>query len=341
MNIEKFFPPAMKKKPGSKEYAGPCPICEGKDRFIIWPDTRKGFRYMCRCCGVKGDAIQFLREFQGMTYREALLTLGVKMRSDINFPSFARENKKLVSLKRGCATSEWRRAAFDFMNKAQSELNSEAAKKALAERGLTVDTALACNLGYIPYDLRYPRKDWGLENLEGPNGHTFVIPRGIVIAIKDNYGFTGIEVRCRNWRQGVDWPPKFRAVPGGVDSCFQTPVCDCLQYACITESALDACLIWQETGGMMGTMVAVSPRGASKGFDAKTIDLLRDIKPIIGIPDDDPAGWKAAKKWASIFPGIKFWPPIAKDPGEMWKEGKDLHRWLEAFFVTGGVIPNE
>src|SRR5450432_3998626 len=52
------------------EYAGPCPFCGGKDRFRVWPNSeRPGF--WCRGCGKRGDAIQYLRERDGLTFHEA------------------------------------------------------------------------------------------------------------------------------------------------------------------------------------------------------------------------------------------------------------------------------
>src|SRR5215813_3575780 len=56
------------------EYAGPCPGCGGKDRFRVWP--REG-RYWCRGCGRRGDTIQYLRHFHGLSFAEAKRVLGL------------------------------------------------------------------------------------------------------------------------------------------------------------------------------------------------------------------------------------------------------------------------
>ena len=59
------------------EYHGPCPFCaEGTDRLIVWADQG---RYWCRQCGQKGDAIQFLRDYYGLSYRQARRRLGLNM----------------------------------------------------------------------------------------------------------------------------------------------------------------------------------------------------------------------------------------------------------------------
>lgn len=57
---------------GGGEYHSPCPSCGGKDRFILWP--AKG-QYWCRQCEKSGDAIQFCRDFQGLSFRSACIKL--------------------------------------------------------------------------------------------------------------------------------------------------------------------------------------------------------------------------------------------------------------------------
>ncbi|UIJ38705.1 hypothetical protein LWC08_03815 [Desulfobaculum bizertense] len=54
------------------EYHGPCPGCGGKDRFLIWPEQNGGEgSWWCRICGQGGDLIQYLREFRGMSFKDA------------------------------------------------------------------------------------------------------------------------------------------------------------------------------------------------------------------------------------------------------------------------------
>ena len=55
------------------EHASPCPWCGGTDRFRLWPEQR---RYWCRQCGRKGDAIQFLRDYHGLSFKEACDAVG-------------------------------------------------------------------------------------------------------------------------------------------------------------------------------------------------------------------------------------------------------------------------
>ena len=67
------------------EYAGPCPFCGGTDRFRVWPHASEGGHYKCfgpaegrAGCGRAGDAIQYLRDRNGLSYTAACQALGVE-----------------------------------------------------------------------------------------------------------------------------------------------------------------------------------------------------------------------------------------------------------------------
>ena len=55
------------------EWAGPCPVCSGRDRFSL--NTAKQV-FNCRHCGVGGDAVDLVRHVQGGSFSEALDFLG-------------------------------------------------------------------------------------------------------------------------------------------------------------------------------------------------------------------------------------------------------------------------
>jgi hypothetical protein len=59
------------------EYHGPCPFCGGTDRFVVWPEKGNAGRYWCRQCRRHGDAIQLLRDRDGLTFIEAKRQLGL------------------------------------------------------------------------------------------------------------------------------------------------------------------------------------------------------------------------------------------------------------------------
>jgi hypothetical protein len=51
------------------EYAGPCPVCGGRDRLGV--NTRKQV-FNCRGCGAKGDIIALVQYADGLSFRDAV-----------------------------------------------------------------------------------------------------------------------------------------------------------------------------------------------------------------------------------------------------------------------------
>jgi hypothetical protein len=51
------------------EMIGPCPKCGGRDRFSI--NTEKKL-FNCRICGIAGDGLRLVQEFQGLDFKAAL-----------------------------------------------------------------------------------------------------------------------------------------------------------------------------------------------------------------------------------------------------------------------------
>ncbi|PKN88851.1 MAG: hypothetical protein CVU51_02965 [Deltaproteobacteria bacterium HGW-Deltaproteobacteria-1] len=57
------------------ECAGPCPFCGGRDRFRVWPEQ---CRFWCRGCGASGDSIDFVMKLNHLSFKEALVYLGIR-----------------------------------------------------------------------------------------------------------------------------------------------------------------------------------------------------------------------------------------------------------------------
>lgn len=65
------------KKVSKNEWHGPCPICDGRDRFRVQPKRGKRGRFNCRQCGISGDPIDYLRIVKGLSFVDACIQLGV------------------------------------------------------------------------------------------------------------------------------------------------------------------------------------------------------------------------------------------------------------------------
>lgn len=71
--LKKEIPPTLElitglEKKTGKEWAGPCPKCGGRDRFIV----RANDRFWCRQCEFKGDNLDLYCEQNGTTIKELL-----------------------------------------------------------------------------------------------------------------------------------------------------------------------------------------------------------------------------------------------------------------------------
>ena len=334
-SIQSFLPCQENyKRKGPREWAGPCPACGGKDRFILWPERPRGGAYLCRGCGAQGDGIQFLREFMGMSYPEACGALGLTpkdsraltlaggrgLRHSGTRPGHGRDTAaEQVSTPwppppapAELPPAAWSKAAAAFLADCQRGLETKVeAVLALTGRYLTPDTARACGLGWNPADWYERREAWGLSPIEGRK--KLLLPRGLVIATRRRSGVVGLTVRCPDERP--EGRPKYWQVAGSANVPFVVgrggvPVV-------LMESALDAALLWQEAAGQCA---AVAFMGSSKPVDADTAAFIAAAPLIIAAPDNDEAGRAAWQRWSRAFPSAVCVPAVeGKDLGDMHK----------------------
>ncbi|MDD9964028.1 MAG: DNA primase [Gammaproteobacteria bacterium] len=127
-------------KKGGKDFLGLCPFHEEKTpSFSVSPDKNL---YHCFGCGAGGGAIKFLREFEGLSFIEAVESLAASMGMEVPRQQSKTPGRDLTPL------FEAMRAAEGFY-KAQLKASSQA-KDYLQERGLTGVMARDFNLGFAP-----------------------------------------------------------------------------------------------------------------------------------------------------------------------------------------------
>ena len=333
-SIQSFLPcPERFKRKGPHEWAGPCPACGGKDRFLVWPERPRGGAYLCRGCGASGDGIQFLREFMGMTYPAACEALGLTPKDSRAFTLAGGKGLRHAGTRpvqgRYTTAAEqvpppwppppapaefppaaWSRAAAAFLRDCQAGLEYDVeAVLALTGRYLTPDTARACGLGWNGADRHERREVWGLSPAGGRE--KLLLPRGLVIATRRRAGVVALTVRCPDDRP--EGRPKYWQVAGSSNVPFVAgrggvPVV-------LMESALDAALLWQETAGQCA---AVAFMGSGKPPDADTAAFIAAAPLILAAPDKDDAGRKAWQRWSRAFPSAVCVPAVeGKDIGDM------------------------
>ena len=161
------------------EYAGPCPMCGGVDRFRVWPEEGDGGTWWCRGCEKGGDIIQYLREIRKLSYQEACFALGKQpepMKRSFDWGK-ATANSEAQNSSRNSRSrkwepreplsppDEWIRKCSAFVDWCHEKLLKEAAILAYVKdcRGLSEDTIKAFHLGWNPQNLSRGRESWGLE----------------------------------------------------------------------------------------------------------------------------------------------------------------------------------
>ncbi len=320
-NILDFLPcqEAFKAK-GPHEWAGPCPDCGGCDRFLVWPDRPRGGAFLCRGCGAKGDGIEFLRQFHGMSYSDACKALDLTPRDSRASSSAKPTTRHTPGTLRPVTVptpkpaelppAPWMERAAAFLTDCQRGLETDVETVlAITGRYLTPDTARACGMGWNPAD-RYERREaWGLPASEGRD--KLLLPRGLVIATRRRAGIMALTVRCPDDRP--EGRPKYWQVAGSANVPFVAgraglPVV-------LVESALDAALVRQEAGDLCA---AVAFMGNSKRLDAATDAFIKAAPLIIAAPDNDAGGRAAWQRWKQAFPSAVCSPAVGgKDVGEM------------------------
>lgn len=309
------------------EYAGACPLCGGTDRFRVWPEQGEGGRWWCRQCQRSGDVLQYLREVRRMSFKEACQYAGKDMNNQR--PSLTGKGGSRATREpqvSAIPADIWQSKARELVKESIYHLWAPQGRRWLGwlheKRGLNEETIKASSLGLMPIDRYAEREDWGLERVLKDDGSPkkLWLPEGLVIPCFDQDQITSI--RFRRPKSAGD--PRYYLLPGSVvNPMVLHPERDIFV---VVESHLDGLLLSQEAGAMVGVVVLGS---AQTRPDQELANLLKCSRLILVALDADEAGAKEAWNWwVRHFPQAMRWPPLCKDPGEMWLAGIGLQDWI-------------
>lgn len=339
MNLLRFLPAeGFKRVAGTSggEWHGPCPWCGGRDRFCVWPRHTSGAaggRYACRRCERRGDAIQFLRDSDGLGYLQACRALRAepkplpRSRTVPYGPSW-------VPRPREMPPGLWQERAGRFVAECSACMTSgsEGLEYALS-RGLRPETVGRLRIGWNVCDRYEDREAWGLRPELKENGRPrrMWLPAGLVIPSRRKAGLVAVKVRRVTWTP-EDIFPKYFAVAGSppglaLGGRSSKPVV-------IVESELDAVLIDQEAGDLVGALAL----GAASGKpDADATAFLRTVPLLLIALDYDQAGRDAILWWRRHFAQAVHWPtPEGKDVGDLaWFPGY-VRAWVKVGIERNG-----
>ena len=339
----------LRKASSSKggEYQGPCPGCGDaghdpktgpSDRFHVWPDQNQGQgSYWCRQCGKGGDVIQFLRDFDGLSFREACARVGRDLPDD---KTMATPEQKAPAtwepILHMMPEQKWQQQAFKLGTWAMEQLlENQDQLDYLAARGINEESVVRYGIGWNPgeggKDLFRPREGWGLLRLMNPKtgkARRLWLPIGMVIP----YFVDGVAVRLRIRRpEPREFGPPYFLVPG---SSMATMILNPDRKAhIIVEAELDGILVAQEAGDLVGVVALGS---ASTKPDEQSSVFLNKSRHILNALDFDGAGAKYWPWWERHYPECERWPvQKEKDPGEAFKSGVNIREWVKAGLPRG------
>lgn len=340
----------LRKASGTKggEYHSPCPGCGGEDRFHVWPAQNNGSgSWWCRGCDKGGDNIAFLREFDGMSFKEAAQAVGRTLTGRAyKRPTFAERVKRSVQAggndwhpdptpSRDCQNAEiWVQHVQKLVTSGHELLmNTPEYLRQLEERGLCVDACRRYMLGLVPVSdgktatFRY-RESWGLEKIVKKDGKPKMlwIPRGILIPFYKDGVVHRVKIRRPNEDLRPDFDLKYYALPGSGKAMMHLPGNP--KYFVVVEAELDGLMIYHKASDLISALPLGS---ASVRPDAETHKALSQAEKILVALDADKAGADAWRFWQANYRQAVRWPvPSAKDPGDAVKAGVDIRAWIMA-----------
>ncbi len=325
---------------------GACPVCGGHDRFHVLPKDSKHdrARFFCRQChDTPGDAIEFLRWAHGFTFSQAVAELGLR-REDGGRTHKPRSVKPATrKTARGLAIpehlampppGEWQTAARAFALTCAARLWTPEGARALAYlrgRGLSDDTIRAFDLGlYWPKDSTHKRAAGFVVDVGWIN-------RGITIPHYFAGALWGVKVRRsiadidQDRAQNVIQIDKYKAATGSHFTAIfngdglageRRP-----HTVLVAEGEFD-CLL---AGQFAPPGMAVVTRGSAQSAPTWEADYLTRGKKVLVALDADPAGNRAAAKWAAFGDRVRV--PVGKDITEYWQQAGDVGAWLRSMLA--------
>ena len=263
-------------------------------------------------CNTAGDAIDWLRLRQGLTFTQSCVELE---RLAGQLPTLPNRAPASIPVAGEPPSTGWQKTVRRITESAESTLWSPTGARALVwlhGRGLTDATLHYWQVGFNPM----PRKLNGL-----------FVPRGIVIPCFERGQLWSLKIRRA---QGV---PKYVHVAGSRPALFGAHTLARLPAAIITEGEFDAMLLHQHASNLAGVITL----GSATTRLADT--WLRELLPVpvlLTAYDADAAGQRGATTWQALSKRVHIAQlPMGKDITEFAGLGGDVRQWAQ--FVLGGI----
>ena len=320
-------------KKSGRDFKGLCPFHgEKTPSFYVVPDKKL---WHCFGCGASGDAIKFVMQMEGRSFREAIEQLATEAGVDLT----PQDPEEIRRSQRRAALAEVNEKACVFYERVLWEHpKGEIARKHLADRGISEETARAWRLGYAPslwdslcksvamkgIDTKLIEEaGLGIPRKKGPGLYDRFRGR-LMIPIKESgrvVGFGGRLLEGESEAKYLNSPDTPLYQKGttlfAMDRAREALRSDA--QALFVEGYFDAIGLHQA-----GVKSAVATCGTS--MTEKHVELVRKAgaQELVFVFDGDAAGLRAAQRASEIaaaagVPARVLVPPRGEDPDETVK----------------------
>jgi DNA primase len=311
------------------EYAGPCPMCGGRDRFRVQP--ARG-RWLCRRCttGKWSDAIALHRALNHSSFDEAVRALcGGELAYAPRPPLEAPIRNPPSAIQQAEPPAPlWQARARDVIAEAQHHLwSSEAGAFDVRhwlerQRGLSYSLLRLWQIGWLPEPIREPAEWWGLPAEAKP----VYLAAGVLIPCVVDQAVWYLKVR----RLGEAPDPKYVHVRGSHPALYLADtITPATRVVALTEGEFDGLVLLQAVRARRWPQpVGVGTFGAATSRLREPWTGRLAGKQLITLYDGDEAGQAATAWWQAHFPSAVAVPiaspragvPV-KDVTDYWRAG--------------------
>ena len=315
------------------QYNGPCPWCQGTDRFRVQPHYGPYGFFACSQCGRSGSTVDYLMQKRGLSKQAALAEVGWRPQ-DGSIPSFlipasAREERPRWNE----PPQLWQDAAIDFSRLCQRLLWSQHGALALTylrSRGLSDKVIKGAMLGYHPSVAYGPAHLWG---------RAVKLPQGIVIPWFIEGLLWRVTIRDETVAQGSG---RYTQITGGSNGLYLADSLRLKRSAVVlVEGEFDALSLAQECGDLVAVVAAGTTQGS---HTPRWVARLSSPPRVLVAFDAEEQGDRAATWWMERLENAERLRPLWKDANQMLQDGADLRAWVASalcFSAAGAATGQE
>jgi DNA primase len=307
-------------------YHSACPRsgCSKENGFHVWPGENSGAgAWWCRGCGKGGDGIQFLRDYRGLSFKDACNALDISKTDYQTLPKIEHKKPEFQPKSAALPEEKWQEKAKILIGFCHMKLLKNEAQLAwLKKRGISKDAVIKYQLGWNEKAIWRARSAWGLSEEKNKDGKikALFISAGLIIPVMHKGTVYKINIR-----RGPDHSPPYLPIAGSKNTPLML---GSITKGCVVvETHLDGFMLNEMIGDLAGVLVLGTVD--AKPTDLQTGRLKKAVCILVALDFDGRPGGKASKWWAEHFPRSRRWPvPTGKDPGEALEKGLDIRECI-------------